>query len=78
MAREDLFITTKIWLSNYGYEKTKQSVKSSLEKLKVNYIDLVLLHQPFGDVFGSYKALVDLKKEDKIRAIGISNFNDYV
>ncbi|MFQ6365482.1 aldo/keto reductase [Lactococcus lactis] len=76
VAREDLFITTKIWLSNYGYEKTKQSVKSSLEKLKVNYIDLVLLHQPFGDVFGSYKALVDLKKEDKIRAIGISNFNE--
>ncbi|MCU5753995.1 aldo/keto reductase [Lactococcus lactis] len=76
VAREDLFITTKIWLSNYGYEKTKQSVKSSLEKLKVNYIDLVLLHQPFGDVFGSYKALVDLKKEDKIRAIGVSNFNE--
>lgn len=76
VAREDLFITTKIWLSNYGYEKTKQSVKSSLEKLKVNYIDLVLLHQPFGDVFGSYRALVDLKKEGKIRAIGVSNFNE--
>lgn len=76
VAREDLFITTKIWLSNYGYEQTKQSVKSSLEKLKVNYIDLILLHQPFGDVFGSYKALVDLQKDGKIRAIGVSNFNE--
>lgn len=76
VAREDLFITTKIWLSNYGFEQTKQSVKSSLEKLKVNYIDLILLHQPFGDVFGSYKALVDLQKDGKIRAIGVSNFNE--
>lgn len=76
VPREDLFITTKVWLSNYGYENTKTSIKISLEKMKLDYLDLVLLHQPFGDVFGSYKALVDLQKEGKIRAIGVSNFNE--
>lgn len=76
VPREDLFITTKVWLSNYGYETTKTSIKISLEKMKLDYLDLVLLHQPFGDVFGSYKALVDLQKEGKIRAIGVSNFNE--
>ena len=72
IPRENLFITTKVWLSNYGYENTKTSIKISLEKMKLDYLDLVLLHQPFGDVFGSYKALVDLQKEGKIRAIGVS------
>ncbi len=76
VPREDLFITTKVWLSNYGYENTKTSITISLEKMKLDYLDLVLLHQPFGDVFGSYKALVDLQKEGKIRAIGVSNFNE--
>lgn len=76
IPRENLFITTKVWLSNYGYENTKTSIKISLEKMKLDYFDLVLLHQPFGDVFGSYKALVDLQKEGKIRAIGVSNFNE--
>ncbi|GAA5428703.1 aldo/keto reductase [Lactococcus lactis] len=76
VPREDLFITTKVWFSNYGYENTKTSIKISLEKMKLDYLDLVLLHQPFGDVFGSYKALVDLQKEGKIRAIGVSNFNE--
>lgn len=76
IPRDDLFITTKVWLSNYGYENTKTSIKISLEKMKLDYLDLVLLHQPFGDVFGSYKALVDLQKEGKIRAIGVSNFNE--
>lgn len=76
VPREDLFITTKVWLSNHGYENTKTSIKISLEKMKLDYLDLVLLHQPFGDVFGSYKALVDLQKEGKIRAIGVSNFNE--
>lgn len=76
VPREDLFITTKVWLSNYGYENTKTSIKISLEKMKLDYLDLVLLHQPFGDVFGSYKALVDLQKEGKIRDIGVSNFNE--
>lgn len=75
VPREELFITTKIWLSHYGYEKTYESVLESMKKLQVNYIDLVLLHQPFADVFGSYHALVDLQKEGKIRAIGVSNFN---
>lgn len=76
IPRENLFITTKVWLSNYEYENTKTSIKISLEKMKLDYLDLVLLHQPFGDVFGSYKALVDLQKEGKIRAIGVSNFNE--
>ncbi|KKW72902.1 voltage-dependent potassium channel beta subunit [Lactococcus cremoris] len=76
IPRENLFITTKVWLSNYGYENTKTSITISLEKMKLDYLDLVLLHQPFGDVFGSYKALVDLQKEGKIRAIGVSNFNE--
>lgn len=76
IPREDLFITTKVWLSNYGYKNTKTSVKISLEKMKLDYLDLVLLHQPFGDVFGSYKAIVDFQKEGKIRAIGVSNFNE--
>lgn len=75
VPREALFVTTKIWLSNYGYEKTRASVEKSLTNLQTDYIDLVLLHQPFGDVFGSYRALADLQKEGKIRAIGVSNFN---
>ena len=75
IPREELFITTKVWLSRYGYEKAYASVLESLEKLQSDYIDLVLLHQPFGDVFGSYRALTDLQKEGKIRAIGVSNFN---
>lgn len=75
VAREDLFITTKIWISQYGYKKTYASVLESMRKLQVAYLNLVLLHQPFGDVFGSYRALADLQKEGKIRAIGVSNFN---
>jgi 2,5-diketo-D-gluconate reductase A len=74
VPREELFITTKIWIDNYGYEKCKESVYESLEKLGLDYIDLVLLHQPFADYYGAYKALEDLYKEGKIRAIGVSNF----
>lgn len=74
LPREDLFITTKIWIDNYGYEKAKKSVLKSMEKLKVDYLDLVLLHQPFSDYYGAYKALQDFYKEGKIRAIGVSNF----
>lgn len=74
IPREELFITTKIWIDNYGYEKCKKSVMKSLKKLKTNYIDLVLLHQPFGDYYGAYKALEDLYEEGVIRAIGVSNF----
>ena len=72
--REELFLTTKVWISNYGYEKAKQSVLDSLEKMGLDYIDLVLLHQPFKDYYGAYRALEDLYKEGKIRAIGVSNF----
>lgn len=74
LPREEFFITTKVWLSRYGYEKTILSVKESLRKLQMDYIDLVLLHQPFGDYYGAYQALVDLKKEGLIKAIGVSNF----
>lgn len=74
VPREDLFITTKVWIDNYGYEKTKQSVYESMHKLKVDYLDLVLLHQPFSDYYGAYHALEDLYKEGKIKAIGVSNF----
>ncbi|MEG0077497.1 aldo/keto reductase [Anaerorhabdus sp.] len=74
IPRDELFITTKVWISNYGYEKTKTSIARSLMKLKTDYIDLVLLHQPFGDYYGAYHALEDLYREGKIRAIGVSNF----
>ena len=74
VKREDLFITTKVWIDNYGYEKTKESVLESLRKLNLMYADLVLLHQPFGDYYGAYRALEDLYMEGKIKAIGVSNF----
>ena len=74
VSRSELFITTKVWLSNYGYEKAKASVEESLKKMQLDYIDLVLLHQPFNDYYGAYKALEDLYKEGKIKAIGVSNF----
>ena len=74
VPREDLFITSKVWIDNYGYEKTRKSVLAGIEKLKSGYIDLMLLHQPFADYYGAYRALEDLYKEGKIRAIGVSNF----
>ena len=74
IPREEFFITTKIWIDNYGYEKCKASIEESLKKLKTDYIDLVLLHQPFSDYYGAYRALEDLYAEGKIRAIGVSNF----
>lgn len=74
IPREKLFITTKVWVEHYGYEATKQSVYTSMQKLKCDYIDLVLLHQPFADYYGAWRALEDLYAEGKIRAIGISNF----
>ena len=72
--RKDIFLTTKVWLEHYGYEQAKASVLKSMEKLKTDYIDLVLLHQPFADYFGAYRALEDLYEEGKLRAIGVSNF----
>ena len=74
IPRSELFITTKIWIDNYGYENCKKSVEESLKKLKTDYIDLVLLHQPFSDYYGAYKALEDLYEEGRIKAIGVSNF----
>ena len=74
VPREELFITTKVWISNYGYDKTRESVLNSMKKLKVDYLDLVLLHQPFGDYYGAYHALEDLYNAGKLRAIGVSNF----
>lgn len=74
VPREELFITTKVWIDNYGYENCKKSVEESLKKLRTDYIDLVLLHQPFSDYYGAYRALEDLYEEGKIRAIGVSNF----
>ena len=72
--RSDLFLTTKVWLEHYGEGATRASVEESLRKLKTDYIDLVLLHQPFGDAFGAWRDLVRLYDEGKVRAIGISNF----
>lgn len=74
VKREDLFITSKVWIDNYGYEKCKESVLESMRKLKVDYLDLMLLHQPFSDYYGAYRALEDLYKEGKLKAIGVSNF----
>ena len=74
VPREELFITTKVWIDNYGYENCKKSIEESLKKLRTDYIDLVLLHQPFSDYYGAYRALEDLYEEGKIRAIGVSNF----
>ena len=74
IPRSELFITTKVWIDNYGYDKCRASVLESLKKLKTDYIDLVLLHQPFSDYYEAYRALEDLYLEGKIKAIGVSNF----
>lgn len=74
IPREELFIVSKVWISNYGYEKAKASIEESLRKLGTEYIDLMLLHQPFCDRYGAYRALEEAYKEGKLRAIGVSNF----
>lgn len=74
IARDELFLVSKIWISNYGYEKAKTSIDESLRKLGTDYIDLMLLHQPFCDRYGAYRALEAAYKEGKLRAIGVSNF----
>ncbi len=74
IARDEVFIVSKIWISNYGYEKAKASIDESLRKLQTEYIDLMLLHQPFCDRYGAYRALEDAYREGKLRAIGVSNF----
>lgn len=74
VPREELFITTKVWISNAGYEKAKRSIEESLKKMQLDYLDLVLIHQPVGDYYGTYRAMEELYKEGKIKAIGVSNF----
>lgn len=74
IPREEIFLTTKIWIDNYGYEKAKASIDESLRKLKTDYVDLFLLHQPISDYYGAYRAFEDAYKAGKARAIGVSNF----
>lgn len=74
IPRKEFFLTTKVWIDNYGYEKAKKSIFHSMEKLQTEYIDLVLLHQPFSDTYGAYRALQELYEQGKLRAIGVSNF----
>lgn len=74
VPREDIFLTTKVWLEHYGYDAARKSVLESMRKLRTDYLDLVLLHQPFSDYYGAYRALEDLYDEGKLRAIGVSNF----
>lgn len=74
IPREDIFLTTKVWIEHYGYEEAKKSVLESMRKLRTDYLDLVLLHQPFSDYYGAYRALEELYDEGKLRAIGVSNF----
>lgn len=73
IPREEIFITSKLWLQDYGYEAAKKGIAVSLEKLGVDYIDLCLLHQPYGDVAGAWKALEEAKEEGKLKSIGVSN-----
>lgn len=74
LPREEFFLTTKVWISNAGYEKAKASIEESLKKLKTSYLDLLLIHQPFGDYYGTWRAMEEAYKAGKIRAIGVSNF----
>lgn len=74
LPREEFFLTTKVWISNAGYERAKASIEESLQKLRTSYLDLLLIHQPFGDYYGTYRAMEEAYKEGKVRAIGVSNF----
>lgn len=74
VPRDELFLTTKVWISNAGYEKARASIDESLRKLRTDYIDLLLIHQPFNDYYGTYRAMEEAYKTGKVRAIGVSNF----
>ena len=74
VPREELFITTKLWIQSNGYDGTKKAFENSLKRLQLDYLDLYLIHQPFGDVYGEWRAMQDLYKEGRVRAIGVSNF----
>lgn len=74
VPRNELFVTTKLWVQDTGYEKTKAAFRKSLERLQLDYLDLYLIHQPYGDIFGSWKAMQELYHEGKIKAIGVANF----
>jgi 2,5-diketo-D-gluconate reductase A len=74
VAREELFVTTKLWIQDAGYERTKPAFERSLQRLQLEYLDLYLIHQPFGDVYGAWRAMEELCREGRIRAIGVSNF----
>lgn len=75
VPRFDLFVTTKLWVQDTGYERTQQAIEKSLRRLQLDYLDLYLIHQPFGDVHGSWRAMQDALKAGKVRAIGVSNFH---
>ena len=75
IPRKELFITTKLWIQDTGYERTKKAFEKSLNRLQLEYLDLYLIHQPYGDVHGSWRAMEELYREGKVRAIGISNFH---
>ena len=75
VSREELFVTTKVWVENVSYDKAKESILASLKRMQLDYLDLVLIHQPYNDVYGAWRAMCELKKEGKIRSIGVSNFN---
>lgn len=76
VPREELFITTKLWVQDTGYEATKKAFENSLKRLQLDYLDLYLIHQPYGDVHGSWRAMEELYREGKVRAIGVSNFQE--
>ena len=74
LPREEFFLTTKVWITNAGYGKAKASIEASLRELRTDYLDLLLIHQPFGDYYGTYRAMEELYRQGKLRAIGVSNF----